>query len=200
MIVGEESMFDLGQTHPVPGGRVPGRQDIFCADGREGMDCQGDYELFGLGQTMPPSRHRLPGRQDIYCPSGRQGMACEASGDLFGVGTVRVGEDVPLGTMRVSDDAPLGTMRVSDSAELGEESEFFGLGQEGLGIPGGTGNLVATGLGVALVGVSFFTKGDLKDISRGLGLVLGGIGLGTIVARLIGGGMKPPVAAPPAAK
>lgn len=59
--------------------------------------------------------------------------------------------------------------------------DLFGLGE----LPGGTANLVATLAGAGLIGVSMFVKGDAKEISRGLGIVLGGIGLGTMVGGLI---------------
>ena len=54
-----------------------------------------------------------------------------------------------------------------------EPQELFGLGE----LPGGTGNFVATLVGAGLIGASFFVKGDFKEIARGLGIILGGIGL-----------------------
>jgi len=63
-----------------------------------------------------------------------------------------------------------------------QPTELFGLGQvAGLDM----GSLLATGAGAVLIGVSFAIKGDVKDIVRGLGVVVGGLGLGKIVSGLI---------------
>jgi len=57
-------------------------------------------------------------------------------------------------------------------------AELFGLGE----FPGGYGNLWTAITGAALVGSSFFLKGEIKDIARILGIVFAGIGTAAIIA------------------
>lgn len=185
---------NLGQTsfHPR---RVPGARYSYCPADAFEESCQdpnnpyggSSMDLFGLGNVLFPNVPRadyavnpLSSIGNVMFPnvpradyavnplSGpmQERMAYENSSEMFGIGTVRVPETEGFDGM--------GTIRVPDA------QGFDGLGAIDLKGPEMWTLLAA----VALVGGSFYTKGNVKDILRGLGIVVGGIGAASVVNKI----------------
>lgn len=181
MVIGEGTPVwsNLGQTASHPR-RLPGARYSYCpADAFEEacQDPDNPYggpasELFGLGQGVlfpdierpdyavnPLSAIGVPGFERV--PGER--MMYDNSSEMFG-----------LGQQRIPDTESLGTVRIPDAEEL------RGLGQ----IAAYSTEIWPLLISAGLITGSFFTKGAVQDILRGVGIVMGGISATSMVAKI----------------
>ena len=185
MVVGESAPVwsNLGQTgfHPR---RLPGARSVYCPSDAFEESCQdpnnpyggSSMELFGLGQGVlfpevsrpdyavnplsgemgVPGFERTPGYRMMY----------DNASEVFGLGQARIPDQDEL--------RGLGMVRIPDGESLGQGLD--------LKSPDIWVALAATGM----IAGSFWAKGNVKEILRGIGIVVGGISATNLVAKMAG--------------